>query len=89
MAAIAGETDSTLVTDYDQARANCGCHDGNRELFRGRREHDYPDSGQLLALLDALHAGTLNHAKRVTAQTLRAGILTLAENGNGAQVQAV
>jgi hypothetical protein len=50
-----------------------------------------PDSGQLLALVDALHAGTLNDAQRETVQALRAGILAtfaslsagLAESSNG------
>ena len=41
-----------------------------------------PDSGQLLALVDALHAGTLNDAQRETVQALRTGILALAENNN-------
>jgi hypothetical protein len=56
-----------------------------------------PDSGQLLALVDALHAGTLNDVQRETAQALRAGILAtfasfsagLAEGGDGFQAQAV
>jgi hypothetical protein len=47
-----------------------------------------PDSGQLLALVDALHAGTLNDAQRETVQALRAGLLALAEDGNGARTQA-
>jgi hypothetical protein len=38
-----------------------------------------PDNGQLLALVDALHAGTLNDAQRETVQALRAGILALTE----------
>jgi hypothetical protein len=42
-----------------------------------------PNSGQLLALVDALHAGTLNDARRETLHALRAGILALAEGGNG------
>ena len=37
------------------------------------------DSGQLLALVDALSAGTLNDAQRETVQTLRSAILALAE----------
>ena len=40
------------------------------------------DSGQLLALVDALYAGTLNDAQRKTAQALRTGILALAETDN-------
>ena len=42
-----------------------------------------PNSGQLLALVDALHAGTLNDAQRETVQALRTGILALAESSNG------
>jgi hypothetical protein len=37
------------------------------------------DSGQLLALVDALYAGTLNDAQRETVQALRTGILAMAE----------
>jgi hypothetical protein len=37
------------------------------------------NSGQLLALVDALCAGTLNDGQRETVQALRAGILALAE----------
>ncbi len=47
-----------------------------------------PDSGQLLALVDALYAGTLNDAQRETAQALRSGILALAENDNPSGPQA-
>ena len=35
--------------------------------------------GQLLALVDALRAGTLNDAQRETVQALRQGILALVE----------
>jgi hypothetical protein len=65
----------------------------------------YPSSGQLLALVDALHAGTLNDAQRETAQALRAGILATfaslsaglaegpvlsgVEGDNGSRAQAV
>jgi len=42
-----------------------------------------PDSGQLLALVDSLHTGTLNDAQRETVQALRVGILAMAEGGNG------
>ena len=38
-----------------------------------------PDSGQLLALVEALHAGTLNDTQRETVQALRTGILAMAE----------
>ena len=48
-----------------------------------------PDSGQLLALVDALHAGTLNDTQRETVQALRIGILALAESGDGSRARAV
>lgn len=38
-----------------------------------------PDSGQLLALVDALSSGTLNKAQEETIQLLRQGILTWGE----------
>jgi hypothetical protein len=38
-----------------------------------------PTGGQLLALVDALHDGTLNEAQRETVHALRVGILTLIE----------
>jgi hypothetical protein len=45
----------------------------------GEKAGTPPDGGQLLALVDALHAGTLNDAQRETVQALRMGILALAE----------
>ena len=58
--------------------------------FKGE-QHEYapPDSGQLLALVDALHAGTLNDAQRETVQALRTGLLALVENNNRSRAQAV
>jgi hypothetical protein len=38
-----------------------------------------PNSGQLLALVEALHAGTLTQGQRETIQALRVGILALTE----------
>jgi hypothetical protein len=38
-----------------------------------------PNGGQLLALVDSLFCGTLNDTRRETVQSLRAGILALAE----------
>jgi hypothetical protein len=38
-----------------------------------------PGMGQLLALVDSLHEGTLNQAQTETIRQLRAGILALAE----------
>jgi hypothetical protein len=67
-------SDGTVAADYYRAMAEIesrfedGEHTGNR-----------PDSGKLLALVDALHAGTLNDAQRETVQALRAGILALTE----------
>lgn len=40
------------------------------------------DSGQLLAMVDALHAGTLNDSQRNTVQSLRTGILAIAQGRN-------
>jgi hypothetical protein len=44
-----------------------------------------PSGGQLLALVDAFHARTLNDAQRATVQALRTGIPALAGNGNGSK----
>jgi hypothetical protein len=41
-----------------------------------------PNSGQLLALVDALRNGTLNEAQQETVRVLRAGIVALAERGS-------
>ncbi len=38
-----------------------------------------PDPGLMLALVDSLHAGTLNEAQREAAQVLHIGILALVE----------
>jgi hypothetical protein len=38
-----------------------------------------PTSGQLVALMDALHDGTLNEDQRETVHALRLGILALVE----------
>ncbi len=40
-----------------------------------------PNSGQQLALIDALRNGTLNEAQQETVRVLRAGIVALAERG--------
>ncbi len=37
-----------------------------------------PEPGQLLALVDSLHQGTLNEAQRETVRVLRSAILALA-----------
>ena len=44
-----------------------------------------PSVGQLLALVDSLHKGTLNQAQAETIRQLRAGILTLSEQQNTIQ----
>jgi hypothetical protein len=62
------------------------------ELFiivRQETNLHHPDSGQLLALVDALHAGTLNDDQRETLYVSRAGILALAQIPSGARAQAV
>ena len=69
--------DGTVAADYYRAM----------ELIEARTElsgSTHPDdpsltSGQLLALVDALRAGTLNDAQRETVQALRQGILALVE----------
>jgi site-specific recombinase XerD len=80
--------DGTVAADYYRAMAEV-----ESRLNGGENATPPPDSGQLLALVDALHTGTLNDAQRETAQALRAGILALAEGptlsgiegGNGSQ----
>jgi len=53
----------------------------------GVREADQaPDPGLMLALVDSLHAGTLNAAQREATQALRAGILALAEQVGSTEV---
>ena len=70
--------DGTVAADYYRAMAEI------ETRFEGdRHESALPESGQLLALVDALHAGTLNDAQRETVQALRAGILAMTEGGNG------
>jgi site-specific recombinase XerD len=78
--------DGTVAADYYRAIAEV-----ESRFDDGKNESTPPDSGQLLALVDALHAGTLNDAQRETIQALRAGILAtfaslsagLAEENNG------
>jgi hypothetical protein len=45
----------------------------------GGVEGEPPTGGQLLALVDALHDGTLNEDQRETVHALRLGILALVE----------
>jgi hypothetical protein len=67
--------DGTVAADYYRAMA----HIEHRLALDAEATAPVPDSRQLLALVDALQAGTLNEAQRETVQTLRAGILALAE----------
>ncbi len=84
--------DGTVAADYYRAMAEI-----ESRFEGGENTTNPPRSGQLLALVDALHAGTLNDAQRETVQALRAGILAtfaslsagLAENGNGSRAPAV
>lgn len=59
--------------------------EGRMELSGSVDADDPPfTGGQLLALVDALRAGTLNDAQRETVQALREGIL--APGGGGCRV---
>jgi len=78
--------DGTVTADYYRAMAEI------ESRFEGEQHESVPPNrGQLLALVDALHSGTLNDAQRETMQALRAGILatfaslsaSMAEGGNG------
>jgi len=64
--------DGTLAADYYRAMGEI-----EGRLALGESAADPPTSGELLALVDALSAGTLNEAQRETVQALRAAILTL------------
>jgi hypothetical protein len=66
--------DGTAAADYYRAMAQI-----ESRFEGGENATTPPDSAQLLALVDALHAGTLNHGQRETIQALRVGILALAE----------
>jgi hypothetical protein len=46
-----------------------------------------PGSGELLALLEALHVGTLNDAQREIVQALRMAILALDTEGVSSEEQ--
>jgi integrase len=76
--------DGTVAADYYRAMAEI-----ESRFEGGENATTPPDSGQLLALVDALHAGTLNDGQRETVQALRTGILALAKGGNGSRAQAV
>jgi hypothetical protein len=63
----------TVASHYYLAMAQIEGRMGQRKADRT------PDLGQMLALVDSLHAGTLNEAQREAAQALRTGILALVE----------
>jgi hypothetical protein len=67
--------DGTVAADYYRAMAEVE----GRMGLRGDEDDPMPDPAQLLALVDALHAGTLNDAQRETVQALRTAILALVE----------
>jgi integrase len=76
--------DGTVAADYYRAMAQI-----ESRFDGGQNGTTPPDSGQLLALVDALHAGTLNDAQRETVQALRAGILAMARGSSESQDQAL
>jgi hypothetical protein len=63
--------DGTVAADYYRAMAEV-----ERRISGSESADETPDCGQMLALVDALHAGTLNDAQRETLHALRGGILT-------------
>jgi integrase/recombinase XerD len=67
--------DGTVAADYYRAMEQV---EARIELAQGSNDEP-PTSGQLLALVDALHDGTLNEDQRETVHALRLGILALAE----------
>jgi hypothetical protein len=70
--------DGTVAADYYRAMLHI-----ERQLMLPEDEAaESPNSGQLLALVDALRNGTLNEAQQETVRTLRAGIVALAERGS-------
>jgi site-specific recombinase XerD len=72
--------DGTVAADYYRAMAEI---ESRMELQEGA-DATLPDSGQLLALVDALRDGTLNENQREMVQTLRDGILALVEQERAA-----
>jgi len=65
--------DGTVAADYYRAMA----HIESRLALQDGAAAMPSTSGQLLALVDSLHSGTLNDAQQATVQALRAGILAL------------
>jgi len=68
--------DGTVAADYYRAMAGV-----EQRLTVGgfRNDEAQPSPAYLLALVDALGQGTLNHNQRDIVQSLRSGILALAE----------
>ena len=77
--------DGTVAADYYRAMAEIE----SRFKVQGDPASQPPTGGQLLALVDSLRDGTLNDDQRDTLHALRAGILALAEAGNGCRVELV
>lgn len=69
--------DSTVAADYYRAIGEVESHSG----LGGDAPGQPPNSGELLALLDALHIGTLNDTQRGIVQSLRMAILALDIDG--------
>jgi hypothetical protein len=67
--------DGTIAADYYRAMDDI---ERRLELRESQRQLP-PNTGQLLALVDALQAGTLNEAQKETVQELRISILALVE----------
>jgi site-specific recombinase XerD len=67
--------DGTVAADYYRAMDQV---EARMELAQGANDGQ-PTGGQLLALVDALHDGTLNEDQRETVHALRLGILALTE----------
>jgi integrase/recombinase XerD len=67
--------DGTVAADYYRAMGQVEA----RMVLAQDTNDGPPTGGQLLALVDALHDGTLNEDQRETVHALRLGILALAE----------
>ena len=65
--------DGTVAADYYRAMAEV---EARLTLAEGTASQA-PESGELLAMVDALQTGTLNETQREIVQSLRAAILTL------------
>ena len=68
--------DSTVAADYYRAMARVE----QQMALTDDARNEPPDSGQLLALVDALRSGTLNESQQETVRALRAGLLALTES---------